>query len=109
MLAEIELDNAEYKLQPGSYVQVTLATPQAGTAWTVPANTVQMRVDGPHVAVVASDSSVELKRVTLGRNLGNRVVVSEGIRGDERLVVNPGDTLTSGARVELMSQEVAKR
>jgi multidrug efflux pump subunit AcrA (membrane-fusion protein) len=109
MLAEIELDNAQHGLQPGSYVQVSLATPQAGTAWTVAVNTVQMRVDGPHVAVVTRDDSVELKPVTLGRNLGNRVVVTEGIHGDERLIVNPSDTLTSGARVEVSSQAVAKR
>jgi hypothetical protein len=61
------------------------------------------------VAVVTRDDSVELKPVTLGRNLGNRVVVTEGIHGDERLIVNPSDTLTSGARVEVSSQAVAKR
>jgi multidrug efflux pump subunit AcrA (membrane-fusion protein) len=109
MLAEIELDNATHGFQPGSYAKVTLTTPQSNTAWTIPANTLQMRVDGPHVAVVGEDNHVEMKAVTLGRNLGNRVVVIDGIRGQERLIVNPSDALTSGTVVEVNSQKMAQR
>jgi multidrug efflux pump subunit AcrA (membrane-fusion protein) len=100
MLAEIELENPSHRLQPGSYVQVALTMPQDDSAWTVPTNTVSMRVDGPHVAVVGQENQIELKPVRLGRDLGARVVVLEGISGDERLVVNPGDDLTSGVRVQ---------
>jgi multidrug efflux pump subunit AcrA (membrane-fusion protein) len=101
MLAEIELENASNRFQPGSYVQVSLTTTQNSSVWTVPANTVAMRVAGPHVAAVNDQNQIEIKRVTLGRDLGQRVVVVEGIRGDERLVVNPGDDLTSGMRVQI--------
>lgn len=101
MVAEIELDNQTLHLQPGSYAQVTIATAQAGAAWTIPANTLQMRVEGPHVAVVTESNQVELRPVTLGRDLGGRVVVSAGIHGDERLVVNPTDDLHSGANVQV--------
>jgi hypothetical protein len=55
-----------------------------------------MRVAGPHVAVVNDENRIELKPVTLGRDLGTKVVVAAGIRGDERLIVNPGDTLANG-------------
>lgn len=108
MLAEIELDNATHGFQPGSYAQVTLTTPQSNAAWTIPANTLQMRVDGPHVAVVGEDNHVEMKSVSLGRNLGARVVVTDGIRGHERLIVNPSDTLTSGTVVEVNTQKIAQ-
>lgn len=101
MLAEIELDNATNRFQPGSYAQVTLVTSHNGTAWTIPINTLSMRIDGPHVALVDSQNLIELKRVTLGRDLGDRVVVAEGIRGGERLVVNPRDSLTDGLRVQV--------
>jgi multidrug efflux pump subunit AcrA (membrane-fusion protein) len=109
MLAEIELDNATHGFQPGSYAQVTLTTPQDSTAWTIPTNTLQMRVDGTHVAIVADDNHVEVKPVTLGRNLGARVVVVDGIRGNERLIVNPSDALTSGTLVEVNSQKIAQK
>ncbi len=97
MLAEIELDNATHRFQPGSYAQAALAAPPNGAAWTIPTNTLSMRVDGPHVALVTSENQIELKRVTLGRDLGGRVVVVEGIRGGERLIVNPRDDLMDGS------------
>jgi multidrug efflux pump subunit AcrA (membrane-fusion protein) len=100
MLAEIELDNAEHRFQPGSYSQVQLALSQ-GDGWTIPTNTLSMRVDGPHVAVVDDGFHVELKRVTLGRDLGKGIIVTAGIQGSERLVVNPGDDLASGDRVKV--------
>ena len=101
MLAEIELANGQHNFQPGSYVQVTLMTSQDHAGWTIPTSTLQMRVEGPHVAVVNEHDQVEIRRVSLGRDLGNRVVAADGIRGNERLVVNPGDGLRNGERVRV--------
>lgn len=101
MLAEVELENSAHRLQPGSYVHVALMMPQDKTAWTIPTNTVAMRVEGPQVAVVNEQNQVELKPVRLGRDLGSRVVVLEGIDGREHLVVNPTDDLTNGLRVRV--------
>lgn len=75
MLAEIELENGSHRLQPGSYAQVTLSMPQSGGQWTIPTNAVAMRVQGPHVAVVDEQDQIELKRMSLGRDLGARVIV----------------------------------
>ncbi|HVX12317.1 MAG TPA: efflux RND transporter periplasmic adaptor subunit [Pirellulales bacterium] len=101
MLAEIELENGGRRLQPGSYVQVQLTLPHAEVAWTIPSSALAMRVDGPHVAVVDERDQIAMKSVRLGRDLGSRVVVLQGISGDERLVVNPGEDLTSGSRVRV--------
>ncbi len=105
MLAEIELENSAHRFQPGSYVQVALTTPQSGSAWTIPANAVAMRVAGPRVAVVNDGDKIEIRPVTLGRDLGARVIVVDGIQGDERLVLNPGDDLSTGVRVQVRHQE----
>lgn len=113
MLAEIELENVDHRYQPGIYAQVTLKTPQDGVAWTIPANTVSMRVAGPHVAIVNEQDRIEIKPVRLGRDLGNRIVVVEGILGGEQLVVNPGDDLVHGLRIQVAESgrapEVAQR
>lgn len=101
MLAEMELANPARRFQPGSYAQVRLTTSQDASSWTIPTNTIHMRVDGPHVAVVDTDQHVELRLITLGRDLGRRIVVVTGIRGDECLVVNPGDDLTTGMPVNI--------
>jgi len=110
MLAEIELENTTTHLQPGSYAQVTLTTPHQNSGWTIPANTLQMRIDGPHIAVVGSGGQLELRSVKLGRDLGGRVQILSGVRGDEQLVVNPTDDLVSGMQVEVKREtKVAQR
>ncbi|MDB5342343.1 MAG: efflux transporter periplasmic adaptor subunit [Schlesneria sp.] len=105
MLAEIELENSLQLLQPGSYAQVSLKTQQDKSSWTIPTNTVLMKVEGPHVAVVNSQHQIELRSVKLGRDLGSRVIVAAGISGDERLVVNPGNDLTNGTPIRVNQRE----
>lgn len=102
MLAEVELDNASRRFQPGSYAQSTFSTRQGDAAWTIPTNTLQMRVEGPHVAVVNERSEIELRAVKLGRDLGKRIVVASGLSGRERLVVNPDEELRSGVAVTVV-------
>ena len=89
MLAEIELVNDSLGFQAGSYAQVTLTTPQNTAEWTIPTNTISMRVDGPHVAWVNEKNQIQVKRVNLGRNLGSRVAVVEGIRGGRTVGCEP--------------------
>jgi len=101
MLAEIELENEGLHLQPGSYAQVTLNTQHVNSSWTIPTNTIVMKVEGPHVAVVDEQGQVELRRVSLGRDLGSRVVVNSGLLGSEQLVVNPSDDLSTGQSVQV--------
>jgi len=101
MLAEIELENSSSHLQPGSYAQVTLMTQQTSAGWTVPTNTLLMRVEGPHVVIVNEQDQIELRHVTLGRDLGSRVVVVSGISGNERLVVKPSNDLADGQSVQV--------
>ena len=105
MLAEIELENREGRWQPGSYAQVRIAIAANDSSWTIPTNTLQMRVDGPHVVVVDEANGLEVRPVELGRDLGDRIMVASGIAGDERLVVNPGDDLTSGMSVKIHEHE----
>lgn len=111
MLAEIELANTDHRFQPGSYAQVILTTPQNNASWTIPTNTVSMRVKGAHVAVVNAQDQIEIKPVSLGRDLGTRIVVVDGIQGDERLVVNPGDDLVNGLSIKVSEEhhDIANR
>jgi hypothetical protein len=105
MPAEIDLQNDAGRWQPGSYAQVRLTTAAAETNWTIPASTLQMRVDGPHVAVVDRANRVEIRTIKLGRDLGQRIAVTAGITGDERLIVNPGSDITNGANVKIRENE----
>jgi hypothetical protein len=57
------------------------------------------RGEGTRVAVVDAASKVQLRAVTLGRNLGEAIEIVDGIGPRDRLVVNPSDSLAEGDAV----------
>ena len=90
----------------GGYAQVRFTEAHGEVALTVPANTLLFRPEGPSVGVVNGDGEVELRVVALGRDLGAAVEIMSGVGLADRLVLNPADSLTTGARVRVA--ELAK-
>lgn len=100
MQVEVALPNRDGALLPGAFVQVSMALAASG-ALSVPSNTLMFRGDGTRVAVVDGAGTVHLQPVRLGRNYGETVDVVEGLRGSERLVLNPSDSLADGDKVQV--------
>ncbi len=98
---EIQLPSEGGKLIPGMYLNVRFKVEQAEPALSVPANTVDIRRDGPRVAVVGADNKVRYQPVKLGRDFGKTIEIVDGLKGDESLVVNPTTDLLEGSRVEV--------
>ena len=65
----------------------------------VPGNTILFQAQGPQVGVVNSQNRVELRKVTLGRDFGNRVEVVSGISQADAVIANPPDYLVDGMSV----------
>jgi multidrug efflux pump subunit AcrA (membrane-fusion protein) len=59
------------------------------------------------VATVDRQGVVQLRTVTLGRDFGTRVEIRDGLRGDEQVVLNPGDAIDAGQHVRLASASTA--
>ncbi len=95
MQIEVALPNKDGALLPGAYVQVRLPI-AAGKETTIPTNALMFRGDGVRVASVDSAGKVKLLPVKVGRNFGPSVEVIDGVKGDERLVMNPSDSLADG-------------
>ena len=72
------------------------------STFTIPVNTLLFRAEGLRVAVV-KDGKADLVPVTLGRDFGSDVEVLTGLNGDEKLVVNPPDSIVSGQAVRIAS------
>ena len=87
------------KLVPGMYAQVTLAAVHADASLTIPGDTLLIRPDGPQVALVDSNGKVHFQKVQLGRDYGNKIEVLSGLAPGQKLVVNPGDTVREGVKV----------
>lgn len=103
MQVEIALRNEGGALIPGAYVQVELPLP-ANATLTVPTNVLLFRADGTRVAVVDGAGKVHLRAVVLGRNLGEAVEVQSGVTAEDRLIVNPADSLAEGDTVTVRDQ-----
>jgi RND family efflux transporter MFP subunit len=108
LLVEIEVNNPTGELFTGSYAAVHLKLPGSISTYTIPVNTLLFRSEGLRVAVVR-DNKAELIPVTLGRDFGSDVEVLVGLNGDEKLVVNPPDSLVSGQPVRLAQNAVAPK
>jgi multidrug efflux system membrane fusion protein len=93
-------DNAEERLWPGQYVNVTLTTGIDEAAVVVPERALQRGQDGTHVFLVLADSTVELREVRVARSRQGQAVIAEGLSAGDRVVVEGQLRLTPGARVE---------
>jgi RND family efflux transporter MFP subunit len=101
MQVEIRVPNPKDALIAGSYVQVILPIQQDGAALLVPVNVLLFRPDGPRVATVDEGGRVRLSTVKLGTDFGSSVAVLDGLRADDRIILNPADSLADGDIVSL--------
>jgi len=108
MQVEIALPNPSGTLLPGAYVQVALPM-GASTVLRVPTNTLLFRADGSRVALVDGAGRVSLRKVQIGRNLGEETELLDGITATDRLVLNPTDSLADGDVVALAAATPASQ
>jgi RND family efflux transporter MFP subunit len=106
---EVDVDNADGKLLPGSYVFVHFSLPGRARSLTVPSNTLLFRREGLRVGVVR-DGVAELVPITIGRDYGDKVEVLSGLGPDDQVILNPSDSLIGGTTVRVASRgATAKR
>jgi membrane fusion protein, multidrug efflux system len=93
-------DNEDTRLWPGQFVNVTMTLRVEQAAIVVPDAAVQRGQAGAYLFVVRSDSTVEMRPVTIGRSLGGETVVDKGLAAGESVVVEGQLRLAPGMRVE---------
>src|SRR6059058_3015917 len=101
LLVELHMDNPNNEIQPGSYAQVRLTSGSLGQVVTLPNNTLLFRAQGLQVGVVKPDNSVELHDVKVGRDFGTTIEIVGGVTPSDRVIVNPADSLVTGAVVRV--------
>ena len=98
MLVEVDLDNRDGKIVPGSFVTVTLtfATPPEVI---VPVEALVVNQQKPTVFVLDGDT-VHSRPVVISDNDGSIVRLASGLRAGELVALNVGDNVADGARVQ---------
>lgn len=101
LLVELQADNPDGLLQPGTYVEAQLNLPGDPNTMLIPSSAILFRQHGLEAAVVGDDDKITLKKISLGRNLGVQVEVTEGLTPSDRIVDSPPDSLGAGDVVRI--------
>jgi RND family efflux transporter MFP subunit len=109
LLVELHVDNPDGLLQPGAYAQVVFRLPSNPDVLRIPTSALVFRKQGLQVATLGPGDKIELKSVTLGRNLGTDVEVVSGLSASDRVVDSPPDSLASGDLVHVASDQTPDR
>lgn len=94
-----QFDNRDLALWPGQFVNVSLKLYDEKGALVVPSLAVQTGPQGEYVFVLKSDSTVEVRKVTLGRTEDDLAVIEHGLAEGERVVTHGQLRLAPGAKV----------
>ena len=99
LLTEVDVENPTGELKPGAYAEVHLTIPAGAPSVIVPVGAILFRSEGVRLGVVRNGNTVELVPAVLGKDYGTEVEVVSGIRPEDWIIMNPADSLTSGAAV----------
>jgi membrane fusion protein (multidrug efflux system) len=103
LLTELEADNVRGEILAGSFGQVRLTAAKGEAPLVLPANTLLFRAEGPQVGVVRPDGKVELRSVKLGHDFGATLEIVSGVSTNDHVILNPSDSLESGATVRAVA------
>lgn len=101
LLTELEVDNSKGEILAGAYAEVRFASAKGQGTLVVPSNTLLFRAEGPQLGIVGDDGVVTLRNVTLGRDFGTTLEIASGVTTNDRVILNPSDSLVSGAIVRI--------
>jgi len=91
--------NGDHRFWPGRFVKIRLVLDTLEKAVLVPAAAPQTSAQGPFVYVVKDDSTAEQRTITPGQRQGDLIVISQGVKPGERIVVNGQLGVTPGGKV----------
>jgi RND family efflux transporter MFP subunit len=101
LLIEIDVDNPAGTLLTGSYAEVHLKVPSQSSTFLLPVNTLIFRSEGLQVGIV-KNGNVVLQTVTPGHDFGNQIEIVAGLKANDRVIINPPDSIVSGQNVQIV-------
>jgi multidrug efflux pump subunit AcrA (membrane-fusion protein) len=105
LLTELQVPNETGELFPGAYALITLRVNDNTGILTIPSNALLFRSEGTTVGVVDADGQVEIHKITISLNLGDKLQVSQGLSETDQVIVNPSDSLVNGMTVKILNQK----
>jgi RND family efflux transporter MFP subunit len=101
MLAILETPNPRGALLPGMYSQVKFSFSGAKPGVLVPGDALLLGREGPHVAIVRPDHSIQMRRIHVAHDYGADLEIDSGLAAGELVVLNPNDQIRDNVRVDV--------
>ena len=105
MLIQLAANNANGELLPGGFAHVSFDLPKAAGALSIPPSALIFNKSGLRVSTVGADGKVQLKTVTVARDLGSVIEIATGLSADDRVIESPPDGISDGDTVRVASAE----
>jgi membrane fusion protein, multidrug efflux system len=102
------IDNKDRLFWPGRFAKIRLILDTHHSAVLVPADAPQLSANGSFVYVVKQDDSAELRPVTVGQRHDDLIVIAQGLKEGERVVINGQLGVTPGGKVQITTSGVNK-
>jgi RND family efflux transporter MFP subunit len=106
LLVEVDVDNRDGELLPGSYTEVHLHASNPAPALNVPVSALILQPDGLYVATADAKNIAHLVHVIAGRDLGSSIEIVNGLKAGQPVIANPPDSLTDGEKVRVVNPNV---
>ncbi|HJX15171.1 MAG TPA: efflux RND transporter periplasmic adaptor subunit [Candidatus Deferrimicrobiaceae bacterium] len=100
--------NADRRLWPGQFVNVSLTLAVRRDAVLVPSQAIQTGQEGRYVFVIKPDLTAEMRPVTIGPFLGGDTVIEQGVQAGEQVVTDGQLGLVPGSKVDVKSPEAVR-
>jgi membrane fusion protein, multidrug efflux system len=101
MLTEVDIDNDDRVIVPGSYVQVTLDI-RVPPLLEIPAESLTTRGDKAEVATVDAGNHVHFKPVVVASDDGQIVRLASGLSPGERVALDLGNAVQDGSPIQVV-------
>ncbi len=101
MQTEVDIENADGAILPGSYVDVELDV-RVPALMEMPAEALVMRGEKTHVAVVDDDHHVHYRPVVVADDDGQVVRLISGVKEGDRVALNLGSDTSDGSPVQVV-------
>jgi RND family efflux transporter MFP subunit len=98
---EIQVNNRNGELFPGAFANVHLRLPLKQAPIVIPVNALIFRSEGSQVATVSDQGTIQLKNVSIGHDYGTSLEIIDGLTKEDRIVINPPDSLAQGDTVRV--------
>jgi multidrug efflux system membrane fusion protein len=96
--------NKDDTLWPGQFVDVTVKLADEPDSLVVPTTAIMEGQQGPQVFVV-SNNTADLRKVKIGRSVGNETIVKEGLSSGERVITSGQLRVSPGGKVAIVEAQ----